>query len=208
MKEAICARPEALLCGTELTLCISIAGLSLLPLGYDRKRGYRNCFITQGAGCRTYLGRRKKNFQTKWLCPRLLGVFIQSWAADARNSSIVAVLFLFPRDQIETASGEWDGPMGHVETVRNEPGVRLSGVDFELRSKGFDMCSRMRTGYAVARLTAFFFWTHSLVNQGWGGFYIDRARVLELRLLASHVAPRWRWGPWRNGIAFNGRTEN
>jgi hypothetical protein len=54
----------------------------------------------------------------------------------------------------------------------------------------------------------FFFWTHSLVNQGWGGFYIDRARVLELRFLARHVAPRWRDGALENAIAFNGRTKN
>ena len=35
-----------------------------------------------------------------------------------------------------------------------------------------------------------YFWTRSLVNQVRGGFHIDRTGVLELRLLAHHVAPR------------------
>jgi hypothetical protein len=68
--------------GKELTLRNSVAGLSLLPLGYDRKERLQTgtyLTLTQNRvrAFGTYFG-RKKNFQTKaCVHPRLLGVFIR-----------------------------------------------------------------------------------------------------------------------------------
>jgi len=59
-------RPEALCYGAELTLRISVAGLSLLPLGCDRKERLQNLLIKNAAaGCGTYFRRRKKTSKPK-----------------------------------------------------------------------------------------------------------------------------------------------
>lgn len=128
--------------GKELTLRNSVAGLSLFPLGYDRKERLQTgtyLTLTQNRvrAFGTHFG-RKKNFQTK-ACVHVFSACSFGLGGCRAQCRIAEVLSLFLKDQIEMASGHKGvTPMWHVETARTEPAVRLAqaGVDFELRLKG------------------------------------------------------------------------
>ena len=145
-----------------------------------------------GADCRTYLG-RKKNFQTNG-CVHVSACSFKVVVADARNSGIAAVLFLFPRDRIETVYIEGVIPWGMWKLCGTSLGCVSLMSTFELRLKGLGMCSRMPDRLGRGQTCYLFFLGSQHSQSGLGWIYIDRARVLELRLLARHVAPRWRDG--------------
>ena len=110
------SRPRAC-AAAELVLRTSVAGLSLFPFGYDRKERLQEpTYHKSGCGFLGPTSEEKKNFQTKG-CIHVFSACSFKLGGCRAQCRIAAVLFLFPKDQIEMASGERGYPMWHVETA-------------------------------------------------------------------------------------------